>query len=405
MPPRLPLFLDCDPGIDDAIALGYLLCQDDVDIIGIAASGGNVSTAQVSVNVQGWLELAGRTDIPIHPGSEFPTAWSVGDLAPDSVEVTPTEPEYADLTHGPTGTGYAHLPTPTTTATSTSAAQAWADAARAHPGQLIGVVIGPATNLALALAIEPELPRLLRRLFIMGGAFNYRGNTLPTTEWNVTFDPEATATVINAFDHAHSQGTLRALPVIAPIEATEALEMTLARLSTILDRAASLHERAGESSAAGESWIDWLAQMAEALRFYFEFHEWDGLGYIAHIHDPFVLACALEWARGDQGRPTSAGREEPIANGTRGTLPWASTICAPVDVELTGKLTRGETVADWLGRWGKGVNAEIIRTIDAQTFLDHLGETLSKGPQHDHDAQAVWAGADTHRRSRTNPER
>ncbi|MGO2647124.1 MAG: nucleoside hydrolase, partial [Brevibacterium aurantiacum] len=98
--------------------------------------------------------------------------------------------------------------------------------------------------------------------------------------------------------------------------------MTPARLSTILDRAASLHERAGESSAAGETWDAWLAQMAEALRFYFEFHEWDGLGYIAHIHDPFVLACALEWARGDQGRPTSAGREEPIANGTRGTLPW-----------------------------------------------------------------------------------
>ncbi|MGO2818132.1 MAG: nucleoside hydrolase, partial [Brevibacterium aurantiacum] len=103
MPPHLPLFLDCDPGIDDAIALGYLLCQDDVDIIGIAASGGNVSTAQVSVNAQGWLELAGRTDIPIHPGSEFPTAWSVGDLARDPVDGSPAEPEYADLTHGPTG--------------------------------------------------------------------------------------------------------------------------------------------------------------------------------------------------------------------------------------------------------------------------------------------------------------
>ncbi|MDN6746723.1 MAG: nucleoside hydrolase, partial [Brevibacterium sp.] len=64
MPSRLPLFLDCDPGIDDAIALGYLLCQGDLDIIGIAASGGNVSTAQVSANAQSWLELAGRTDIP-----------------------------------------------------------------------------------------------------------------------------------------------------------------------------------------------------------------------------------------------------------------------------------------------------------------------------------------------------
>lgn len=411
MPPRLPLFLDCDPGIDDAIALGYLLCQDDVDIIGIAASGGNVSTAQVCVNAQGWLELAGRTDIPIHPGSEYPTAWPTGDTDGQS-EVAPlTDPEYADLTHGPNGAGYAQLPRPATPASAIGAAQAWVDAARSHPGALIGVVIGPATNLALALALEPELPRLMRRLFIMGGAFNYRGNTLPTTEWNVTFDPEATATVIAAFDHAHREGTLRALPVIAPIEATEALEMTPARLKTILDGALEPQSGAlepqdgtGELSGAGEKWGKWLAQMAEALRFYFEFHDWDGLGYIAHIHDPFVLACALEWARSDEVTPTSAGSDEPIANGARGTLPWATTICAPVDVELTGKLTRGETVADWLGRWGKGVNAEIIRTIDARTFLDHLGETLSKGPHHDHEFPTVWAGAGTHRRSRTKAE-
>ncbi|WP_350271108.1 nucleoside hydrolase [Brevibacterium sp. CBA3109] len=377
MSPHLPLFLDCDPGIDDAIALGYLLCQDDVDIIGIAASGGNVSTAQVSVNAQGWLELAGRTDIPVHPGSGFPSAWPSEDTDGQSAISPNVEPEYADLTHGPNGAGYAQLPPPATQVSAISAAQAWVDAARSHPGELIGVVIGPATNLALALAIEPELPSLMRRLFIMGGAFNYRGNTLPTTEWNVTFDPEATATVIAAFDHVQ---TLRALPVIAPIEATEALEMTPARLREILDGALEPHDEPGEPSAVGETWSHWLAQMAEALRFYFEFHEWDGLGYIAHIHDPFVLACALEWARSDDVTPTSAGSDAPIANGTRGTLPWATTICAPVDVELTGTLTRGETVADWLGRWGKGVNAEIISTIDAQTFLDHLGETLSKGP-------------------------
>ncbi|MCF2574149.1 nucleoside hydrolase [Brevibacterium sp. UCMA 11754] len=404
MSPHLPLFLDCDPGIDDAIALGYLLCQDDVDIIGIAASGGNVSTAQVSANAQGWLELAGRTDIPIHRGSEFPTAWPTEGTDGHSSMSPIAEPEYADLTHGLTGAGYARLPQPATPASTISAAQAWVDAAQSHPGELIGVVIGPSTNLALAIAIEPELPNLMRRLFIMGGAFNYRGNTHPTTEWNVTFDPESTASVIAAFDHAHREGTHRVLPVIAPIEATEALEMTPARLRTILDAAPKPHDGTGEPSAAGERWGNWLAQMAEALRFYFEFHEWDGLGYIAHIHDPFVLACALEWARSDEITTTSAGSDEPIANGTRGTLPWATTICAPVDVELTGKLTRGETVADWLGRWGKGVNAEIIRAIDAQTFLDHLGETLSKGPHHDHEIKTVWAGAGTHRRSRTKPE-
>ena len=107
-----------------------------------------------------------------------------------------------------------------------SAAQAWVDAAHAHPGQLLGVVIGPATNLALALDIDPELPSLFKRLFIMGGAFNYRGNTHPPTEWNVTFDPESTSRVLSALGDAHSSGHLRHLPVIAPIEATEAVEMT-----------------------------------------------------------------------------------------------------------------------------------------------------------------------------------
>lgn len=371
----LPLFLDCDPGIDDAIALGYLLCQDDVDITGIAASGGNVATAQVVTNTLGWLGLAGRSDIPVHAGHALPLARHGGDagaiaaqevagdeFAAESANSETTsagEPdiEYADLTHGQSGAGYATLPPSTAGPSAASAAQAWVDAARAHPGQLIGVVIGPSTNLALALGIEPRLPHLLRRLFIMGGAFNYRGNTHPTTEWNVTFDPEALGAVLAAFDRARQENPDLALPVIAPIEATEAVAMTPERLAGILD------------TDADPIWRAWLHEMSEALRFYFEFHDWDGLGYLAHIHDPFVLACALTWARTP---------DQPA-----GTLPWAETATAAVDVELTGTLTRGETVADWLGRWGKDPNVEIIRTIDADAFLDHLGATLKEGPHHD----------------------
>lgn len=370
MPSILPVFLDCDPGIDDAAALGYLFCQRDVDIVGVAASGGNVPTSQVVANAQGWLELARRSDIPVHPGHDLPLAWHDGRppfAAPDA-----TAPEYADLTHGQTGAGYAQLPPAETPPSSISAAQAWVDAARAHPGELIGVLTGPATNLALALSLDPELPSLLKRLFIMGGAFNYRGNTQPTTEWNVTFDPDSTARVIAQFGRAHAAGSCRHLPVIAPIEATEAVEMTPERLSTILTGSAD----------TDPSWREWLKQLAEALRFYFEFHDWDGLGYIAHIHDPFILACALAWARENR---TSEATPAEIPNGTRGRLPWATSVSAPVDIELTGTLTRGETVADWLGRWGRATNAEIIRTIDAQGFLDHLGQTLKKGPHHDHE--------------------
>ncbi len=350
----IPLFLDCDPGIDDAVALGHLFCQTDVEVAGIAASGGNVSTEQTVRNTLGWLRLAGRTDLPVHPGVEHPLAG---------------ESEYAEETHGDTGAGYAQLPddaghhragstgpdTSTHRPSPLSAAQAWADAARKHPGELIGVVTGPCTNLALALEIEPELPRLLRRLFIMGGAFNYRGNTRPTTEWNITYDPESAARVIGAFgEAAHTHGTH--LPVLGPIEATEAVAMTPDRLQRIT------------SAQTTPQWSAFLHQLAEALRFYFEFHEADGHGYLAHIHDPYVLAAAVEWARNSPARP------EP------GIIPWAETATAPVGVELTGTLTRGETVADWLGRWDRPANAEIIRRIDAEAFLSHLTGSLMRGP-------------------------
>ncbi|MCD7100748.1 nucleoside hydrolase [Pseudoclavibacter sp. 13-3] len=393
-PRTLPIFVDCDPGIDDAIALGYLLCQSDVDITGIAASAGNVSTDLVLRNVLGWLELAGRGDIPVHRGADRPIAWPTAEHSP--------EPDYADDTHGASGAGYAQLPEPSFAASAVPAADAWVAAAREHPGELVGVVIGPATNLALALRIEPELPHLIKRLFIMGGAFNYRGNTWPTTEWNVTFDPESTAEVLAAF------GTAAHLPVIAPIEATESVVMTPERLERLLtpgqaDAAAApasptaslaadtasapAAAREPSPAAASPAWNSWLVQLGEALRFYFEFHEADGHGYLAHIHDPYVMAAAIEWARRHRGSSaahrgcTDTARAQALALGApEHGIPWAQTKTAAVDVELTGTLTRGETVADWLGRWNRPVNAELIRSIDAEPFLDHLITTLKKGP-------------------------
>lgn len=394
----IPLFLDCDPGIDDAIAIAYLLCQADVDIVGIAASGGNVSTEQVVRNTLGWLALAGRTDLPVHRGATHPLAQSAadaraeaaaataGDSEPDPEPGPEPDPEYAEVTHGDTGAGYAELPDPASSVRDQSAAQAWVDAARAHPGELVGVMIGPATNLALALEIAPELPRLLKRLFVMGGAFNYRGNTHPTTEWNVSYDPEAAARVFAAFGDAYLAGDAPFPPVVGPIEATEMVEMTPERLSRIV----------GAAHPAPATWPALLHELGEALRFYFEFHEEDGHGYLAHIHDPYVVATAVQWARDARGttpmperrrddgaRDAAEVQAESRGRATAGRIPWAETAFAPIDVELTGTLTRGETIADWLERWNRPANAEIIRRVDATRFLDHLTDTLMEGPQHD----------------------
>ena len=68
-----------------------------------------------------------------------------------------------------------------------------------HPGELIGLATGPLTNLALALRQEPALPTLLRRLVIMGGVYDYRGNTNAVAEWNIAVDPEAAAEVFAAW--------------------------------------------------------------------------------------------------------------------------------------------------------------------------------------------------------------
>ena len=70
---------------------------------------------------------------------------------------------------------------------------------RTHPGEIIGLVTGPLTNLALAVRLEPELPRLLKRLVVMGGTFDYKGNTTPVSEWNIAVDPDAAKLVFDAF--------------------------------------------------------------------------------------------------------------------------------------------------------------------------------------------------------------
>ncbi|WP_345077106.1 nucleoside hydrolase [Brachybacterium paraconglomeratum] len=315
----IPLLVDFDPGIDDAIALSYLAAHPEVEIAGLIATGGNVEVGLVHRNALVLAELLG-IDAPIARGAERPLV---------------QEPMYADDTHGPSGIGHAKLPEPILAGDPRSGAQLWVDLARARPGELVALVLGPHTNLALALEIEPELPRLLKRLHIMGGAINHRGNTGPTSEWNIAVDPEAAQRVLVAFTGAPQR------PVLGSLEATEAVRFT----QDTLDRFVALVETTGHP----------VAQiLVDALRFYFEFHEADGFGWMAHVHDPLVTAHAV-------------------------TGDFAATRPLAVDVELAGTLTRGQTVGDELGRWGREPNVEVLTDVRAAEFIGHLLETLQNG--------------------------
>ncbi|MFC9894917.1 nucleoside hydrolase [Nocardia sp. NPDC127579] len=325
---RQQIIVDVDTGIDDSLALLYLLASPDAEIVGIAATAGNVSAKQVAANNLAWLDLCRAPDIEV----------ALGASAPLAIPLRTTED-----THGPQGIGYAELPESTRALSDRTAAQMWVDLARAHPGRLLGLCTGPLTNLALALRIEPELPRLLRRLVIMGGSFNHPGNTTPTNEWNVHVDPEAAKAVFDAF------GAAPARPIVCALDITETIEMRPHHLRQLAERTGSV-ELVAESDPPGTRSVapnPIVRHISDAVRFYFEFHRHYDQGYLAHMHDPFAAAVALDPALAEL-RP------------------------ATVDVELTGTLTRATTVADWAGMWGREPNADIVIGTDPALFFDRL---------------------------------
>ncbi|MCV7193321.1 nucleoside hydrolase [Mycolicibacterium brumae] len=323
----LRVFADLDTGVDDAMALAYLLASPEAELVGVASTAGNVGAQRVCANNLALLELCGRPDIPV----------SLGSLVPLSIPL-----RTAEDTHGPAGLGYAALPAAHAGPTDYDAATAWVRAARAHPGELIGLATGPLTNLALALRAEPGLPGLLRRLVIMGGAFDYRGNTTPVSEWNIAVDPEAAAEVFAAWGAAVAGGHAGELPIVCGLNITERMAL----------RPPYLAELAAAAGAPGIPSANPLIRvLSDALRFYFEFHDSVGEGYLAHVHDPFAAAVALD--------PGLVNTRE-----------------ATVDVELDGSLTRGMTVADWAGHWGRPPNARIAVDGPVQVFFDRFRDRV-----------------------------
>ena len=332
----VPVFADVDTGVDDAIALVYLLASPEAELVGIASTGGNVGVDQVCENNLGLLELCRVDGVPVSKGVDHPLnspALPVGKV------------------HGPRGLGYAELPSTNRQLIGDDAATAWVKAAHAHPGELIGLATGPLTNLALALRAEPALPTLLRRLVIMGGAYDYRGNTSPVAEWNIAVDPEAAAEVFAAWSPAEAEEAQpQSLPTLCGLDVTRNISITpeillrLAAAANATTTAMNVGDERGTRSSASNSLI---RVIEDATRFYLESYYDLGHGYQAHLHDPLAAAAALD----------------PQLLTTRP---------ATVDVELTGTLTRGMTVTDWSGRWGRKPNALIGVGVDPTVFFDRF---------------------------------
>ncbi len=234
------LVIDCDPGIDDAIALLLAVASPELSLEAVTAVGGNTGLDRTAPNALRILELADRADIPVSAGAERPLVWPVT--------------QRATSVHGDDGLGDAGLGDPASRLDGRHAADVL--------GTLDGVTlvaIGPLTNVALALTRRPDAARGIERLVWMGGAFS-GGNVTPAAEFNAWWDPEAAARVLQAGIEL----------VIVPLDATRDATVGPAEI-------AQLAPEAG-------------AMLAYYLRFY---HGAYGVEE-CRLHDPLAVAVLLD---------------------------------------------------------------------------------------------------------------
>jgi purine nucleosidase len=178
---RRKVLLDCDPGIDDALAIVFACGHPGLDLCGVTTVAGNVGLAQTTANALSVLEFAGRPGVPVAAGSPVPL------LRP---------PIDARHVHGESGLGRASLPSPQAQPLDMHATDL-IDIIGASPGEITLVATGPLTNIALAVRRQPALARQVADFVIMGGSAA-RGNVTPAAEFNIAADPEAAAIVFGA---------------------------------------------------------------------------------------------------------------------------------------------------------------------------------------------------------------
>jgi purine nucleosidase len=176
------IVLDCDPGIDDALAIAFAAGHPEIELAGITTVAGNVGLAKTTANALAVASFVGATGVPVTAGCPAPL------LRPALG---------AGHVHGESGLGGAVLPAPTRKAEDGHAIDFIIDTLAAAPGEITLVAIGPLTNVALALRREPRLPQWVRDFVIMGGSAG-RGNVNHAAEYNIWADPEAASVVFGA---------------------------------------------------------------------------------------------------------------------------------------------------------------------------------------------------------------
>ncbi len=309
---RTKILIDCDPGHDDAVALLY--AARHLDLVGVTTCHGNNTIGNVTRNALSVLTLGGIT-APLAQGCADPLLGRKGQVA---------------SVHGKTGLDGSVLPQPDRAPVAAHAADFLIEMAHAHQGELVLAVLGPATNVALAIRKEPRLATWLREITLMGGSAGM-GNITPVAEFNVWSDPEAAAALFAS----------RARIRMVGLDITCKVGFGRAEIERLL--------------AGGQV----ARHVGELMEFYLG-RERDHRGLAqAPLHDVCAIVPYVE----------------------EGLVEYRH---CNVGIELAGRLTRGMTVCDLRpltpqGRADRGVgeaNAYVAVHIDTERVVEAVLETL-----------------------------
>jgi purine nucleosidase len=305
------ILFDTDPGIDDACAILLALASPEISVEGLSIVHGNCSLEQGTTNALSVLELANATHIPVAKGCELPL-----------VQPSLLAPE----THGDSGLGYAKLSKPRARPVGQHAIDFLIEKILSSPGEITLVAIGPLTNIALAIRQEPRIVEAVKELIIMGGAMRHEGNTTALAEFNTYADPHAAHMVY----HSSMPMTLVPLDVTYQCILTPGDVRRLQKIDSPI-----------------------TAFIAEATRFYMEFHDEFQKIEGCVINDPLALA-----------------------------LTFAPELCTyqelPVDVDISGGIAMGKTVADFYNYSKKPANVKVALGVRARDFINLFIERMER---------------------------
>ena len=308
-----PIIIDTDPGQDDAVAILLALASpEELEVIGITAVAGNVPLALTEKNARRVCELAGCPNIKVYAGAERPLILPL---------------QTAEAVHGSTGLNGPDLPEPKMKTSPGHASDFLVETLRARPaGTVTLCLLGPHTNLALAMVKAPDIVPRIREIVLMGGAVFEGGNSTPSAEFNLLVDPHAADVVFRS-----------GVPItVMPLDVSHKALTTRVRIDRI--------------RALGTPVATAVVKMLEFFERYDEQkYGTDG----APLHDPCVISFLLQPG-------LFKGRKVNVA------------------IETASPLTIGMTVTDWWKVTDRAPNATVMTEIDADAYYKLLTERLAR---------------------------